>query len=117
MKLGLLTDSASDLPAAIAAQYGIEVVSSILVIDGQAYIDGKDITREEFYTRLPAFKSAPTTAAPLPRDATPGQAFAAMRVLYERRPQRDFTPADWRAWETEKTVLLEQVWGAATNAG
>jgi len=64
MKLGLLTDSASDLPTAIAAQYGIEVVASILVIDGQAYTDGKDITREEFYTRLPTFKRAPTTAAP-----------------------------------------------------
>ena len=64
MKLGLLTDSASDLPAAIAARYGIEVVSSILVIDGQPYTDGKDITREEFYTRLPTFKRAPTTAAP-----------------------------------------------------
>ena len=64
MKLGLLTDSAADLPAAIAAQYGIEVVPCILALDGQSYIDGKDITREEFYTRLPTFKSAPTTAAP-----------------------------------------------------
>ncbi len=64
MKLGILTDSASDLPTAIAAQFGIEVVPSILVIDGKPYTDGKDITREEFYTRLPSFKRAPTTAAP-----------------------------------------------------
>jgi len=27
-------------------------------------MDGKDITREEFYTRLPSLKTAPTTAAP-----------------------------------------------------
>jgi DegV family protein with EDD domain len=64
MKLGLVTDSPSDLPAAIAAQYGIEVVPSIIVIDGKPYLDGKDITREEFYTRLPTFKTAPTTATP-----------------------------------------------------
>lgn len=64
MKIGLVTDSPSDLPPALAAQYGIEVIPSILVIDGQAYTDGKDITREQFYTRLPAFKTAPTTAAP-----------------------------------------------------
>lgn len=64
MKLGILTDSAADLPAAVTAQYGIEVVPAVLVIEGRPYIDGKDITREEFYTRLPGFKTAPTTAAP-----------------------------------------------------
>src|SRR5258706_8073521 len=64
MKIGLVTDSPADLPAGLAARYGIEVVPSILVIDGQPYLDGKDITREEFYTRLPSFKTAPTTAAP-----------------------------------------------------
>lgn len=64
MKLGLVTDSPADLPAALAAQYGIEVVPSVVVIDGKPYTDGRDITREEFYTRLPDFKTAPTTAAP-----------------------------------------------------
>lgn len=64
MKIGLVTDSPSDIPPAIAAQYGIEVVPSVVVIDGQPFIDGKDITREDFYTHLPGFKSAPTTAAP-----------------------------------------------------
>jgi DegV family protein with EDD domain len=64
MKIGLVTDSPADIPADLAAQHGIEVVPSILVIDGKAYADGRDITREQFYTRLPVFKSAPTTAAP-----------------------------------------------------
>lgn len=63
-QLGLVTDSPSDLPPDLAAQHGIEVVPSVLVIDGQAYTDGKDITREAFYTRLPTFKTAPTTATP-----------------------------------------------------
>jgi len=64
MKLGLVTDSPSDLPAATVEQYGIEVVPSILVIEGRPYLDGKDITREEFYTSLPSFKTHPTTATP-----------------------------------------------------
>ncbi len=64
MKIGFVTDSPADIPPDRAAHHGIEVVPSILVIDGKAYADGKDITREEFYTRLPALKTAPTTAAP-----------------------------------------------------
>src|SRR5688572_3452869 len=33
-------------------------------MDGKEYVDGKDITREEFYRQLPSLKSQPTTAAP-----------------------------------------------------
>lgn len=64
MKIGVVTDSTSDLPSDLAEQYHIAVVPSVLVIDGKEYIDGRDITREEFYTRLPEMKTAPTTAAP-----------------------------------------------------
>jgi DegV family protein with EDD domain len=34
----------------------------------QAYRDGIDLSRQEFYTRLPDFKPAPTTAAPSPEN-------------------------------------------------
>ncbi|MEW6027994.1 MAG: DegV family protein [Chloroflexota bacterium] len=64
MKLGFVTDSTCDLPPALVEQYGIEIVSSILVIDGKQYIDGADISRADFYARLPAMKNFPTTAAP-----------------------------------------------------
>lgn len=43
---------------------GIQVVPAIMVIDGKSLIDGKDITREEFYRQLPSMKSPPTTATP-----------------------------------------------------
>jgi DegV family protein with EDD domain len=33
-------------------------------MDGKEYIDGKDITREEFYKQLPSLRAQPTTAAP-----------------------------------------------------
>ena len=64
MKLGILTDSTCDLPAFLVEQYELEVVPCILVMDGKEYVDGKDITREEFYKRLPSLQTQPTTAAP-----------------------------------------------------
>jgi DegV family protein with EDD domain len=64
MKIGILTDSTSDLPGYLVEQHEIEVVPSILVLEGREYADGIGITREEFYTRLPSFQTPPTTAAP-----------------------------------------------------
>ena len=64
MKLGIVTDSTCDIPQFLIEQYELEVVPCILVIDDKEYVDGKDITREEFYRRLPALKTQPTTAAP-----------------------------------------------------
>jgi len=64
MKLGIVTDSTCDLPQYLIKQYNIEVVPSILILDGQEYLDGSGISRDEFYQRLPEFKTHPTTAAP-----------------------------------------------------
>lgn len=66
MKIGIVTDSPSDLPADIVERYQIEVIPAILVIEGKEYFDGIDISREEFYRRLPGMRRAPTTAAPSP---------------------------------------------------
>ena len=64
MKLGIVTDSTSDLPLNLVQQFGIEVIPSILVIEGKQYADGAGISRSDFYTRLPDMKIFPTTAAP-----------------------------------------------------
>lgn len=64
MKIGIVTDSTCDLPVALVEQQGLEVIPSILVLDGKEYIDGQTITRDEFYRRLPALRTPPTTAAP-----------------------------------------------------
>jgi len=64
MKIGIVTDSTCDLPVALVEQYGLEVIPSILVLEGKEYIDGQTITRDEFYRRLPALRTPPTTAAP-----------------------------------------------------
>ena len=52
MKLGFVTDSTSDLPGAIVQQHELEVIPCILVMDGKEYVDGIEITRDEFYKRL-----------------------------------------------------------------
>lgn len=64
MKLGIVTDSTSDLPNYLIEQHGLEVVPSILILDGKEYADGIGISREDFYNRLPSLHSHVTTASP-----------------------------------------------------
>ncbi len=64
MKIGIVTDSTSDLPAYLIELHEIQVVPSILVLEGKEYADGIGVTREEFYNRLPSLRTPPTTAAP-----------------------------------------------------
>lgn len=70
MKLGIVTDSTCDLPVFLVEQHELEVVPCVLVMNGREYVDGKDITREEFYRQLPSLKAQPTTAAPSIGDFT-----------------------------------------------
>jgi DegV family protein with EDD domain len=64
MKIGFVTDSTSDLPDYLVEQHEIEMIRSVLVLDGKEYADGLDISREDFYKRLPSLQTPPTTAAP-----------------------------------------------------
>ena len=64
MNLGIVTDSTCDLPQSLVEQHQLEVVPTILILEGKEYTDGSGISRDEFYKRLPDFKTHPTTAAP-----------------------------------------------------
>jgi len=66
--IGLVTDSPCDLSADVIEKYAIEVVPAILVIEGREYVDGVDMTREQFYARLPGMRHPPSTAAPSPAE-------------------------------------------------
>ncbi|MEP7104649.1 MAG: DegV family protein [Chloroflexota bacterium] len=64
--MAVVTDSTADLPAALAAERGITVVPLTVTLEGQSYLDGVDITAEDFYRRLAASGSPATTSQPAP---------------------------------------------------
>jgi DegV family protein with EDD domain len=64
MKIGIVTDSTCDLPRYLVEQHELEVIPCVLVLEGKEYRDGIDISRDEFYKRLPSLHTPPTTAAP-----------------------------------------------------
>lgn len=62
MKIAIVSDSTADIPAHLVEQYNIRIMPNIVVIEGQSLEDGIDISREEFYRRLPKLAQLPTTA-------------------------------------------------------
>ena len=64
LKVRLVTDSTCDLPPDLVLRYGILVVPAVLNMEGKSYRDGVDISRADYYARLPGLKALPTTAAP-----------------------------------------------------
>jgi DegV family protein with EDD domain len=78
----IVTDSSCDLPAGLVALYGITVVPLYINIGGKSYLDGVEMTHEQFYEGLPHFPSHPTTSVP-----GPGQ----FVQMYERLAQEGAT--------------------------
>lgn len=64
--IAIVTDSTADIPHAVVEDLKITVVPAILIIEGRSYIDGEEISREEFYRLLPTLSEPPTTAIPSP---------------------------------------------------
>jgi DegV family protein with EDD domain len=61
-QIAIVTDSTSDIPVELTEQFNIQVVPNVMVMDGESFEDGRGLSREEFYQRLPRLKSLPTTA-------------------------------------------------------
>ena len=66
MSIRIVTDSNCDLPPDIIQKYGITVVPMYINIGTESYLDGVDMSRQEFYEGLSHFKSHPMTSAPGP---------------------------------------------------
>jgi DegV family protein with EDD domain len=64
MTIRIVTDSTCDIPTAMAAELGITIVPAYINVGDQSYLDGVDLTRQQFYTDLPSYPVPPTTAAP-----------------------------------------------------
>ena len=66
MDIQIVTDSTCDLPETLVHQYNITVIPLHIQQGDHAYLDGVNLTREQFYAQLPGFNPAPTTATPSP---------------------------------------------------
>jgi DegV family protein with EDD domain len=64
LKIGIVTDSTSDISSELAIKNDIHIVPAILVVEDRSLEDGIGISREELYRQLPSMKTLPTTAAP-----------------------------------------------------
>ena len=64
MKIAVVTDSTSDIPANIATKNKISVVPLNLHVENKTYLDNIDISADELYEMLPSSSVAPTTSAP-----------------------------------------------------
>ena len=66
MTIRIVSDSTCDLPADVGRANNISIIPMYVNVGAEAFRDGIDLSRQEFYERLPNFKHHPTTAAPSP---------------------------------------------------
>lgn len=64
MTIRIVTDSSCDLPDEVVQEYGITVVPLYINIGTDSYLDGVEMSRQEFYEGLPEFATHPTTSVP-----------------------------------------------------
>jgi DegV family protein with EDD domain len=65
-RIAIVTDSTCDIPAHWLKQYQITVVPMTLIFGDEQYLDGVQITANEFYERLSSSPIHPTTSQPAP---------------------------------------------------
>lgn len=62
MDISIVTDSTADIPKEYIDHFEIQVIPNLVMIEGKSLEDGKDLSRQEFYDRLPWMNPQPTTA-------------------------------------------------------
>ena len=66
MTVKIVTDSSCDLPDALVAELGIDVVPLTIRFGTEELVDRRDLTPTEFWARCGASSELPSTAAPAP---------------------------------------------------
>ena len=66
--VGIMVDSGSDLPDAVARAHGIHIIPLLLIDGDRTLKDRIDITAEEFHAQLESGGPLPTTSQPPPGD-------------------------------------------------
>ncbi|GJM68817.1 hypothetical protein HMSSN036_10330 [Paenibacillus macerans] len=62
----IVADSTADIPQSIASELGIHIVPMRLAFGDQSFVEGVDITAEEFYAKLTKSRELPTTSQTSP---------------------------------------------------
>lgn len=65
-EVAIVTDSISDVPESEQERLNIVVIPAVVTLDGETFQDGVNLSRTEFYQRLPDLQTPATTAAPTP---------------------------------------------------
>ena len=66
MSIKIVTDSTCDIPRELVEKFDITVIPCYVNLNGESYLDGVEITRQEFYQQLPLAHPHPSTSAPGP---------------------------------------------------
>ena len=64
LRVAIVTDSAADLPEAIAERFAIGVVPARVDLDGRDYLDKVGLSTGEFYRRMASSQQLPRTSQP-----------------------------------------------------
>lgn len=64
MKLAVITDNTSYLPNSLTSKDNLFVLDIPIMIDGETYYEGKNISLDEFYTKMAASPELPKTSQP-----------------------------------------------------
>lgn len=62
----IITDSSADLPKEFIDKYNISVVPLNITLEGKEYLEGVNITSEEFFKKMFSSKELPKTSQPSP---------------------------------------------------
>jgi DegV family protein with EDD domain len=65
-RVGIVTDSACDLPQELADRWGIEIVPLSIRFGDEELVDREELTTDEFWARCARSADLPSTAAPSP---------------------------------------------------
>src|SRR3954451_12800036 len=66
MTIKIVTDSSCDLPDALVAELGIDVVPLTIRFGNEELVDRRDLSSSEFWARCATAAELPSTAAPAP---------------------------------------------------
>src|SRR5688500_9067535 len=65
-RIRVVTDSSCDLPPALADKHGIAIVPLTIRFGDEEFVDRRDLTPSQFWSRVAASAVLPATAAPSP---------------------------------------------------